>query len=118
MAERRTKSSSSNDSDSKSTSNGNGGGSSRSRRRLSARDVASGVREDLSDLLGRRVEAVLGIEPDDDGGWIVTVSVVELQRIPNSTDVLGAYRVSVDEDGEVIGYRRQRRYVRSQADED
>lgn len=92
--------------------------SSDSNGRLSARDAAARVKEDLADLLGRDVESVLGIERADDGGWIVTVAVVELQRIPTSTDVLGAYRVAVDEHGELIGYRRQRRYVRSQADED
>lgn len=110
MAERRTKSSSSNGTSKKSSSNGGG--------RLPAREVAARVREDLGSLLGREVEAVLGIEPGDDGGWAVTVSVVELERIPNSTDVLGAYRAEVDSDGELVGYRRQRRYVRSQADED
>ena len=93
-----------------SSSNGNG--------RVSAKDAASRVKEDLVDLLGRNVESVLGIERSDDGGWIVTVAVIELQRIPASTDVLGAYRVAVDDHGDLIGYRRQRRYVRSQADED
>ncbi len=48
----------------------------------------------------------------------MTVQVVELERIPRSTDVLGAYAVQLDEDGELIGYRRRRRYNRSQADED
>jgi gas vesicle protein GvpO len=65
--------------------------------------------------MGRPVEAALGLERDDDG-WVVTVQVVELARIPNSTDVLGEYAVSLDRDGEVIGYRRTRRYHRSQAD--
>ena len=44
--------------------------------------------------------------------------VVELARVPNTTDVLGAYVVTLAPDGELIGYRRQRRYNRSQADED
>ncbi len=66
------------------------------------------------------MEAVLGLEPaeDGDGGWQITVSVVELSRIPNSTDVLGAYKVALDSDGELAGYRRVRRYQRNQADED
>ena len=50
-------------------------------------------------------------------GWSPS-QVVELERIPRSTDVLGAYVVELDEDGELIGYRRRRRYHRSQADED
>ncbi len=85
---------------------------------LSARDAAQRVRDDLPELLGRPIESVLGIRRSDDDGWEVTVAVVELSRIPNSTDVLGAYRVILDSRGELEGYQRQRRYNRSQADED
>jgi hypothetical protein len=85
---------------------------------LSAREAARRVREDLPELLGRPVESVLGVRRSDENGWEVTVAVVELARIPNSTDVLGAYRVVLDSDGELDSYERRRRYNRSQADED
>jgi Gas vesicle synthesis protein GvpO len=91
--------------------NGSGG-------RLSGREVIARVRHDLPELLGRPVESVLGLERGDDDLWSVTVQVVELSRIPHSTDVLGAYAVQVDNDGEVVGWRRSRRYHRNQADED
>jgi len=58
------------------------------------------------------------VERQENDGWQVTVQVIELERIPRSTDVLGAYAVSLDDDGELTGYRRRRRYNRSQADED
>ena len=91
-------------------------------KRLSARDAVQAVREDFPALLGRPVESVLGVERADEestnGGWLVTVQVIELERIPRSTDILGAYAVELDSDGELIGYRRRRRYHRSQADED
>ena len=68
--------------------------------------------------MGRPVESVLGMERDEDGGgWRITVAVVELSRIPSSTDVLGTYAVRVDTSGDVVGYERTRRYRRSQADE-
>ena len=101
-------------SSSRSASSRNGG----SRSRISARDVVEQVREELPPLLGRPVEEVLGVQRDDDQGWQVIVQVVELSRIPTSTDVLGAYVVNVDDDGELIGYKRRRRYTRSQTDED
>jgi hypothetical protein len=85
---------------------------------LSAREAVQRVREDLPDLLGRPLESVLGVQRDDEQGWTVTVAVVELRRIPSSTDVLGAYTVTLDDDGELTGYQRRRRYNRSQADED
>jgi hypothetical protein len=89
-------------------------------RHLSARDAVVSVRKEFPELLGRPVESVLGVErvDGDDDGWLVTVQVIELERIPRSTDVLGAYAVQLDENGELIGYRRRRRYNRSQADED
>jgi hypothetical protein len=85
---------------------------------LSGREAIERVRSDLPQLLGRPIEAVLGLERDEDRGWKVTVQVVELSRIPNSTDVLGSYAVTLDKEGELVGYRRNRRYHRNQADED
>lgn len=85
---------------------------------LSAREAVERVRREFPELLGRPVETVLGVQRDEESGWLVTVAVVELARIPNSTDVLGAYAVTLDDEGEMTGYRRRRRYNRSQADED
>jgi hypothetical protein len=85
---------------------------------LSGREAIERVRSELPQLLGRPIESVLGLERDDDDGWKLTVQVVELARIPHSTDVLGAYSVALDSDGELVGYRRQRRYHRNQAEED
>jgi len=105
--------------------NGSGNGSTargqtrgRSRNGVSAREAVARVREDLPALLGRPVEEVLGVQRDDEGGWHVIVQVVELSRIPNSTDVLGAYLITLDDEGEIEGWQRQRRYIRSQPDED
>ena len=42
----------------------------------------------------------------------------EVRRIPDTTDVLGLYEVQVDSDGELLGYRRQQRYVRGAPNED
>ncbi len=98
----------------RSNSNGNGA----SGRGMSAREAVETVRGDFPHLLGRPVESVLAVERVDEDGWIVMVQVVELERIPRSTDMLGAYAVQLDKGGELVGYRRQRRYNRGQADED
>ena len=92
--------------------------SSRDNGSLSAVEAVQAVRSDFPSLLGRPIESVLGVERSDDDGWIVTVQVVELERIPRSTDVLGAYAVALDDDGKLVGYRRRRRFNRGQADED
>lgn len=115
---------------SSSSGTGSGGGSNARRSRSSssggnsraskpsAKDAVEAVRDAFPSLLGRPIEAVLGVEREEDQGWRVTVQVVELERIPRSTDVLGAYLVTLDDDGELTGYRRRRRYNRSAADED
>jgi hypothetical protein len=72
--------------------------------------------EQVRELTGRPVEGVLGLERVDDG-WVVTLEVVELRRVPDSTDVLGSYAVGVDTRGELQEYRRTRRYYRSQVEE-
>ena len=84
----------------------------------SAAQVARHAREQMRDLTGQPVEGVLAVQRVDEGGWEVTVQVLELQRVPNSTDVLGAYLLSLDEEGEVREYRRTRRYYRNQVEED
>ena len=87
-----------------------------SRSKMSGREAIERVRRELPELLGHPIDAVLGLEPDDGKGWNVTVQVVELSRIPHSTDVLGTYEVVLDKEGEVQSYKRRRRYYRNQAD--
>jgi hypothetical protein len=69
----------------------------------------------LEQLTGREPEGVLGLRRDGDG-WLVTVEVVELPRVPSSTDVLATYDVVLDDDGDVREYRRTGRYIRGRGD--
>ena len=41
-----------------------------------------------------------------------------MRRIPDTTDVLALYEIDVDEDGDLEGYRRVRRYARGVPGED
>jgi hypothetical protein len=79
--------------------------------RPSAGRIAAGAARQLIELTGRDVEGVTGLDRTDDG-WTVQVEVVEVRRIPDTTDVLALYDVEVDRDGELVGYRRVRRYTR------
>jgi hypothetical protein len=82
--------------------------------KASPAELARAARAQLGELTGRPAESVLGLRKDDDG-WKVTVEVVELSRVPNSTDLLGCYVVTLDDDGELTGYERVRRYQRGHA---
>jgi hypothetical protein len=70
----------------------------------------AGLRQ-VAELTGKDAEGVIGIEPTEDG-WLVTVEVVEDRHIPSSTDLLATYKIETDLDGELISYRRDRRYSR------
>lgn len=56
---------------------------------MKATKVAARAVEQLAALSGREVEAVTGIERSEDG-WQVRVEVLELERIPHSTDLLAS----------------------------
>jgi len=81
--------------------------------RQSPIELARAARAQLGELTGRRTESVLGLRKDEEG-WKVTVEVLELGRVPNSTDLLGCYVVTLDDDGQLTGYERVRRYQRGQ----
>lgn len=80
-------------------------------RRPGAREVAAHAAVELLDLTGKSAEGITGLERTDEG-WTVQVEVVEVHRIPNTTDVLALYEVQADERGSLLGYRRLRRYAR------
>jgi len=85
-------------------------------RRRSGMTIAAEAAQQLVELTGRDVEGVTAMERTDDG-WLVEVEVLEVRRIPDTTDVLGTYELTLDEDGEIDGYRRLRRYVRGTPEE-
>jgi hypothetical protein len=82
---------------------------------LSGGQLAQRARKELSAITGLEAESVTSLERHDDGTWKVTVEMLELSRVPETDDVLGAYETELDENGELLGYRRIRRYARSQA---
>jgi Gas vesicle synthesis protein GvpO len=79
------------------------------------REIAQQARQLLNELRGVDAESVSGLTRSAEG-WVVTLEVVELHRIPESTDVLATYEVEVDERGRLLRYERSGRYTRSQAD--
>lgn len=80
-------------------------------KKVPAMKVARMAAQQLAELTGREPECVIGIHRTDDG-WQVELEVVESRRIPDSTDILATYEVQTDDDGDLMGYQRVRRYVR------
>ena len=78
--------------------------------------IVEQAREHLKNLLGEDAESVSGIEREN-GNWSVTLEVVEMHRIPESTDILSSYSAVLDDDGGIVSLTRRRRYRRSQIEE-
>ena len=76
--------------------------------------IAAVAARQLLEMTGRDAEGVVGLEKTEDG-WRVEVEVLEVRRIPETTDVLALYELTVDGDGDLEGYRRLRRYTRGAA---
>jgi hypothetical protein len=86
--------------------------------RLSAAELSQAALTTVHELTGYDPEAVTGLEWDGEGEfWQVTVDVLELARIPNTTDVLASYVVQLDGGGTLRGLRRARRFQRGHASE-
>jgi ADP-ribose pyrophosphatase YjhB (NUDIX family) len=97
---------------------GSSGERQRSRGGVSGGELAQRARSELAEITGLEAEAVTSLERVEDGTWMVTVQMLELSRVPDTDDILGSYEAQFDENGELLGYRRLRRYPRSLAGEE
>jgi len=79
-----------------------------------ARKTIDRARQQLEELLERPVETVSSLERTHDG-WVAALEVVELKRIPETTDVMASYEMELDDDLNLRRYQQVRRYNRSQA---
>lgn len=85
--------------------------------RLSAIELSKAALSTVQELTGYEAEAVTGLEWDGDL-WQITVDVLELERVPNTTDVIASYAVQLDESGALRGYKRVSRFQRGQVSGD
>src|SRR5947209_4829186 len=96
---------------------GNDGGAdgpaARRPRRLSGSAAIAHARAHLLELTGQPCEAVSSLTRTRDG-WRVALEIVELERIPRTTDILASYVVEIDDEGELMGYERVHRYYRNE----
>lgn len=78
-------------------------------------EVLRTARTQLAELTGMVAESVSSFEQTEDG-WMLEVEVLELTRVPDTMSLLASYQVECDPQGELLGYRRVRRYERGRAD--
>ncbi|MER7707123.1 gas vesicle protein GvpO [Kitasatospora sp. NPDC097605] len=85
--------------------------------RLDAQTAAAKAVVCVQEMTGRSAEGITSLSRETDG-WRVGVEVLETRRIPDSTDILAVYQVALDQEGELVSYRRERRYHRGRANEE
>ncbi|WP_197320006.1 gas vesicle protein [Saccharomonospora sp. NB11] len=62
-------------------------------------------------LTKRQPLGVTSVRPTEEG-WLAEVEVIEESRVPSTANILGLYEVDLEPDGELVSYRRTRRYAR------
>ena len=91
-------------------------GESSDNNKVSARELALTAKATVKDLAEVSPETVSGLQWDGET-WLITVEVCELTRVPNTTDVMASYVVQLDDGGGLLGYKRERRYMRGESED-
>ena len=81
-----------------------------------AMELVRRARQHLVELTGHEAGSVSGIERDNGGPARIRLEVVELERIPRTTDILATYELTLDDDGRLVDCTRVGRYSRSSAE--
>jgi len=81
---------------------------------MTGREIAERTREQLAKVTSLEPGIVSAVSKEKNDGWRVSVDMVELRRIPNTTDVLAVYQAVADDEGNLVSYKRTRRYLRNQ----
>ena len=69
-------------------------------------DVGEKAEEQLAQLTADRPVAVVAVFRDEEG-WHVTIDMLEMARIPESTDLLGVYEAVLDPEGNMLKFERK-----------
>lgn len=86
-------------------------------RKKGAAAIARTGSQQLAELTRKQPEAVTALSRTEDG-WRLEVEVMEIHRVPDTADVMAVYQADLDEGGELLAYRRLRRYTRAQVREE
>jgi hypothetical protein len=98
------------------STSGNGGESAKSgHKRIDAPTAMRRAAGQLAELLRLEPSSVSALKATDEG-WSAHVEVMEIEKVPDTASVMASYSVSLDGQGQLIGYERIRRYARGQID--
>lgn len=76
-------------------------------------ELAEEAKIQLAKLTGLKPVTATGAIRDEKG-WHVVIDMLEMSRIPASTDILGEYELLLDDKGKLLSFERKRTYLRGQ----
>jgi len=76
-------------------------------------ELAEGAKEQLAQVTGFKPVAVVGSYKDEEG-WHISVDMLEMARLPESTDVIGTYVAVLDEKGDMVKFDKKRARLRGE----
>jgi hypothetical protein len=80
---------------------------------LAMTEVAQRAKRQLAEVTGFKPVAAVGSYRDAKG-WHMSVDMLEMARVPDSTDLLGTYEVDLDEDGNMVKFEKKRAHLRGE----
>jgi len=78
---------------------------------LAMTELAERAKRQLAEVTGFKPVAAVGSYRDAKG-WHVSVDMLEMARLPDSTDLLGTYEVDLDEEGSMVKFEKKRTHLR------
>jgi len=75
--------------------------------------LAEKAKQQMAGITGLKPVTISGIEHGQ-GKWQLHMDLLEMARIPDSTDLIGEYEVSLDDDGRLLQFERKRARLRGQ----
>ena len=75
-------------------------------------NLAEGAKEQLAEVTGFSPVAAVGGFKDEEG-WHIVVDMLEMARLPESTDIIGTYVVTLDPEGNMVKFEKKRSRLRA-----
>ena len=76
-------------------------------------NLAERAKEQLAEVTGFSPVAAVGGFKDEEG-WHISVDVLEMARLPESTDIIGTYVVTLDPEGNMVKFEKKRARLRGE----
>jgi len=80
-------------------------------------NLAERAKEQLAEVTGFNPVAAVGGFKDEEG-WHISVDVLEMARLPESTDIIGTYVVLLDPEGNMVKFEKKRARLRGESYEE